>query len=111
MYHGTLHKWLGAFAGRLHVVLYDDLRGDPVGTLTGVARFLGLPEHNFTAQRAALQHEFQRGSQYAPYTAPLVARLAEEFRPHNELLAVLLDRPIPWDDKLRDAQFTLPLNL
>ncbi len=89
------------------MVLYDELRADPASTLAGVAQFLGLAPHNFTAQRAQLQHEFQRGSQYAPYAAPLIARLAEEFRPHNELLAVLLGRPIPWDDALRAAGFSV----
>jgi hypothetical protein len=85
LYYGFVKKWMESFHERLLVLLYDDLRADPVATMDTVGcvfvlcrrdrffnwlapyiqvqRFMRLPAFDYALQHDQLFHEFQKGSQ------------------------------------------------
>jgi hypothetical protein len=109
LYYGRLMKWMRRFPSRIHVIIYDEFRSNPVAVLTEVSYFLGLPFFNFEPLRQEIEHEYQQGSRYAKYNHAIVREVAKEFLPHNELLGVLLGRPVPWQQKLVDSNYIIPV--
>ena len=82
--------WRQVGRDRVLVLFSDDLSADPVGTMTTVHRFLGLPPVvPDTEKRWNL-----RSKPAMPEAAR--SRLVEAFREPDARLAELLGRPVPW---------------
>ncbi len=82
--------WRQVGRDRVLVLFSDDLSADPVGTMTTVHRFLGLPPvPPDTEKRWNL-----RSKPAMPEGAR--SRLVEAFREPDARLAGLLGRPVPW---------------
>jgi len=87
--------WRAVGRDRVLVLFSEDLSGDPVGTMTTVHRFLGLPPvPPDTERRWNL-----RSKPAMPEAAR--ARLVEAFRDPDARLAELLGRPVPWAQTAR----------
>eukprot|EP00041_Stephanoeca_diplocostata_P019330 m.414821 g.414821 ORF g.414821 m.414821 type:complete len:398 (-) comp21275_c1_seq2:1829-3022(-) len=103
-YFGRYIRWKQAFGRRLRVILYDDLREDPVGTLDRVVEHLGLPPMHWTAAAmSSVRHEYQQGSRYLPYNRSdtHIRAIEDLFEPHTNLLALHLRRCLPWGSASR----------
>lgn len=84
-----LEPWIDHYyPDRLHVVRSEDMYSDPAATLTGVHRFLGIPEiappeaHRFNyIPTSSLDPDLRRelADYYAPHVAALEARLGRTF--------------------------------
>ncbi len=100
-YHRHLTRFLDRFPReQLHITLFDDLRADPVGTLRGIHRFLGVdPTHEpdvttrWNASGIPRSHGLQRGLHSAP------ARLARNVPGVDALLR----RVEAWNLQPRDV--------
>jgi hypothetical protein len=95
LYADQLAPWVERFApDRLLVLEAEELFEDEPGTYLRVLEYLGL--------RRWLPAEFHNHSNLAPVPAPskidpeVRSRLEDYFRPHNEKLEKLLDRPFRW---------------
>lgn len=92
-YHEQLECWLRVFPReQLLVLLAEDLKSDPAGTMTRVTGHLGLPPIQLPEYRKV--HPGRYRQSLAENTR---RRLEEHFRPHNERLAGLLGRELPWN--------------
>lgn len=90
-YAEQLERWFDA-AGRhrVHVLFSDDLRTEPTRAVQGVLDFCALPPVPAVAEHRANQRD-------NPALDPaLAARLRDEFAPHDQRLAELLGRDLPW---------------
>ena len=82
--------WRQLGRDRVLVLFSDDLSADPVGTMTAVHRFLGLPAVAPDTERRWNLRAKPELSEAAR------ARLVEAFRGPDARLAELLGRPVPW---------------
>jgi hypothetical protein len=91
IYDMQLARWFDTFGrAAVHVVLLDDLKTDPQGTLDGICAFLHVPSFAFDTTRIRY-----RG--FRPEIAEeSLERLRRRFAEPNARLAVLLDRELPW---------------
>eukprot|EP01147_Barroeca_monosierra_P001185 gene1185-4399_t len=101
LYYGRIRKWAQAFPNRLHIMLYDQFRFDPVAELNTIQYFLGLPNYNYKTILDDISHEYQEGSRYPKLGGAEIRQICEEFFPHNQLLAKFTGIQIPWNEKLR----------
>jgi hypothetical protein len=86
--------WQAVGRDRVLVLFSEDLSADPVGTMTAVHRFLGLPP---------LAPDTERRWNLRPKPAmpdAARARLEETFRAPDARLAELLGRPVPWASQI-----------
>jgi Sulfotransferase domain len=91
LYADQLERWLAHFErDQLLVLMSDELHGDPVGTMTEVTRFLGLPDWEARA------YPLRGVQEYASMAPETRARLRSRFEPHDRRLAELLGRDLPW---------------
>jgi Sulfotransferase domain len=91
-YAEQLERWLELFPREQFLfVKAEDLSAEPERTLEGVHDFLGLPGHSH--DRLPRLHT----AEYEPMPADSRARLAEYFRPHNELLYELVGVDFGWE--------------
>jgi hypothetical protein len=90
-YLDMLPRWLDLFPReQVHIAVSEDLYADPDGQINSVWKFLGLPPHQL---RSRVRHNYLPSSNMLPDTR---ARLRETFAEHNQGLAELLGRPLPW---------------
>lgn len=94
LYADALDRWFACVdRRRFHIVMSDDLFGDPAETTRSVLRFLGLPDHHLadTTPRNV-------GSPATATADDLSTqdRLREFYEPHDARLAELLGGSLPW---------------
>jgi Sulfotransferase domain len=90
-YLDMLPRWLDLFPReQIHIAVSEDLYADPDGQINAVWKFLGLPPHQLQSR---VRHNYLPTSQLLPDTRH---RLREAFEEHNQGLAELLGRPLPW---------------
>lgn len=91
-YAVQLERFLQRFPReQLHVLFFEDLIGRPAPTLAGLCDFLGVrpSEGALPWRNAGMREELEVPQE-------TLAELREHYRPHNERLAALLGRPLPW---------------
>lgn len=91
-YLEQLERWLRFFPReQLLVLVTDDLRADPAGTVATTLRFLGLPS------RGSVRYDHQRVGDYREPLAPETReRLAQHFAEPNRRLYEFLGRDLGW---------------
>jgi hypothetical protein len=90
-YVEQLERWFARFPRRqFHVMRFEDLARDPLGTLNGTLGFLGLPA------AASVDLEPRHTRRYPPMSTAMAERLQAYFEPWNRRLEALLDRPMQW---------------
>eukprot|EP00049_Salpingoeca_infusionum_P007061 m.115150 g.115150 ORF g.115150 m.115150 type:complete len:427 (+) comp13553_c0_seq9:171-1451(+) len=109
LYYGNIQQWLIRFPTRLHVVVYEDFRANPVNVLNPLVRNLNLSPFDYNTVKDEVFHEYQEGSRYNKMAGPLIQSIAEEFATHNDLLAHLLGRQLTWNEQLKQAGYVVPI--
>jgi hypothetical protein len=94
-YHDLVLRYLTIFgAERVKILLFDDLRADPVGTVQSIYAFLGVdPTHTPTEVRTRFNH-FEGDDQAAGLTPDLLQYLADRTRADTAKLAALIGRDL-----------------
>jgi hypothetical protein len=90
-YLEMLQRWFSFFAPeQVHVALSEDLYAEPDKQVNEIWEFLGLRPHRLQSR---LRHNYLPGPDMVPETRQ---RLQKAFTEHNQQLADLLGRPLPW---------------
>ncbi|EDQ92066.1 uncharacterized protein MONBRDRAFT_22863 [Monosiga brevicollis MX1] len=109
LYLWHLRPWLAAVPDRLHFVLHEHFRRDPITELAQLQRNIGLEEFDYESVREEITHEFQEGSRYNRFSGPMIHELALLFRAHNDLLELAIGMPLPWNEALERGHFVIPI--
>ncbi len=98
MYAEQLERWLDYFPReQLLVLMSEELLDDPRATMSRVATFLDIPVWHTD------EYPLRGVRDYAPVAPDTRERLARLFEPHDERLAALLGRELPWRHKAPSA--------
>jgi hypothetical protein len=98
MYAEQLERWLGFFPReQLLVLMSEELLDDPRGAMSRAASFLDIPEWH------ADEYPLHGVREYEPVAPATRERLAGLFEPHDERLAALLGRELPWRSNATSA--------
>lgn len=90
-YADQVERWLALFPRKqLHVLTSDELLTDPASALSGVERFLGVPDW----QPASYARENVR--EYPPMSPATRGHLRHVFEAHDRRLGELLGTALPW---------------
>lgn len=93
LYFRHLSRWLAHVdAGQIHVLLQEDIRGDPAAALNAVGRHIGLPEATPVAP------DVRRNDSQAPLLPLPLRRTLAPLKPAVEPL-----RGQPWFERLRSS--------
>jgi hypothetical protein len=90
-YLDMLSRWFSIFPReQFHITVSEEFYADPDGRVNEVWKFLGLPPHRLQSR---FRHNYTPSEDMAPETR---LRLQNSLVEHNQGLADLLGRPLPW---------------
>jgi hypothetical protein len=91
-YADLLPAWMERFAAdRMLVLFSDEMYADPASAYARVLSFLGLKSHGLATYAARNKRPLE-----APMHSDTKAQLRDYYRPFDERLEKVLDRPVPW---------------
>ncbi|MEA2555890.1 MAG: hypothetical protein QOI60_1221 [Actinomycetota bacterium] len=91
-YVDLLPAWMERFAAdRMLVLFSDEMYADPASAYARVLSFLGLGSHDLVTYAARNKRPLD-----APMHSDTKAQLRDYYRPFDERLEKVLDRPVPW---------------
>jgi hypothetical protein len=90
-YLDMLPRWFSLFPReQFHIAVSEEFYADPDGQVNEVWKFLGLPPHRLQSR---VRHNYLPAADMAPETR---SHLQSSLVDHNQGLADLLGRPLPW---------------